>query len=694
MIQIAVNAGFCFGVKRASRVLEDLLNKSPSSTKIYTFGDLIHNPIYLSRLEKFGIQSVNYDAISDIAKSTDDSHSAILLLRTHGIVKELENEILSLTAIYPNFKVLDMTCPFVKRIQNIASAETNENTFFLLLGSSNHPEVQSILSYANGDKIALSTAIDVEIFLKSNKINQKTLIVASQTTQNQEEWKKTRKIIENLCTNAIFFDTICDVTEKRQAEARKMAESSDQMIVIGGKNSSNTAQLYHICKSACSKTFWIESAEELSSVPYSNGVVSITAGASTPVDIIMEVHKKMSTNEEIMSFEELLDGSLKSLHTGEVVSGIVTEISEQGVYLDLGAKVTGFIAAEQVSADYPAVQPRDVLKIGDETKVFVIHVDDKSGIATLSKKRVDKDQNWFSFVENCQVGTILEGTVKAAVKGGVIVEIGDQQAFVPASHSGLPRNAELSSLVGSVQKIKIIEVNEQRKRVTASIRLAKSEAKKAEMTALWSSLSVGQHFTGKVKNLTSYGAFVDIGGVDGMVHNSELSWKRIKHPSQVVSVGDEIEVFIKEIDVDKKRISLGYKTDAMDKWAMFIQNHHVGDVIEAKITSMMPFGAFAEVYEDVEGLIHISRISMEKIAKPEDVLSIGQVVQVKITEIDHDNRKLSLSIRALLEEAARAEAEAQRAAERAAAEEAAREERARIEQERAEMAPYIVGSID
>ena len=210
MIQIAVNAGFCFGVKRASRVLEDLLNKSSSSTKIYTFGDLIHNPIYLSRLEKFGIQSVNYDAISGIAKSTDDSHSAILLLRTHGIVKELENEILSLTAIYPNFKVLDMTCPFVKRIQNIASAETNENTFFLLLGSSNHPEVQSILSYANGDKIALSTAIDVEIFLKTNKINQKTLIVASQTTQNQEEWKKTRKIITTTLPSiaiglAIFF---------------------------------------------------------------------------------------------------------------------------------------------------------------------------------------------------------------------------------------------------------------------------------------------------------------------------------------------------------------------------------------------------------------------------------------------------------------------------------------------------------
>jgi len=695
MIQIAHNAGFCFGVKRASNCLEQLLREKQGSARVFTFGDLIHNTSYLGYLKERGVRSVCFEEIETVAKASSADAPSILLLRTHGVTKELEASILHFAEEYPYFQVIDMTCPFVKRIQNIAYRETNENTFFLLLGSENHPEVQSILSYAKGEKIALPTAEAVESFINSQNLASKTLIVAAQTTQNQKEWKKTRKFIENLCTNAIFFDTICDVTEKRQTEAYDLAKASTHMIVIGGKSSANTAQLYRICQSVCPDTRWIESADELSAISHQpDDIVSITAGASTPVDIIMEVYKKMSTQEEIMSFEELLDGSLKSLHTGDVVTGIVTEISEQGAYLDLGAKVTGFIAAEQVSADYPAVQPRDVLKIGEETKVFVIHVDDKMGIATLSKKRVDQDQNWFAFVENCQTGAVLEGTIKAAVRGGLIIAIQDQQAFIPASHSGLPRNADLATLVGTVQKVKLIEVNEQRKRVTASIRLAKSETRKAEMEALWSSLSVGQHFTGKVKNLTSYGAFVDIGGVDGMVHNSELSWKRIKHPSQVVAVGDEIEVFIKEIDVEKKRISLGYKTDAMDTWSIFVKDHNVGDVITAKITTMMPFGAFAEVYDGVEGLIHISRISLEKIAKPEDVLEVGQEVQVKITEIDHENRKLSLSIRALLEEAARAEAEAQRAAEQAAAEQAASEERARIEQERAEMAPYIVGSID
>ena len=400
----------------------------------------------------------------------------------------------------------------------------------------------------------------------------------------------------------------------------------------------------------------------------------------------------MSMTEEMINFEELLNESLKSLHTGDVVTGTVTEISKTGIYLDLGAKVTGSIDIEQIT-DASDVNLRDMFKIGDEVKAFVIHVDDNKGVATLSKKRVDQDQNWFKMAEYYEAGTILEGVVAAVVKGGLVVTIGDQKAFVPASHSTVAKGGDLSTLVGTTQPVKIIDVDDRRHRALASIRLAKSEAKKAEQKALWEGLSVGQQFKGKVKNLTSYGAFVDIGGVDGMVHNSELSWKRIKHPSQVVSVGDEIDVYIKEIDLEKMRISLGYKTEAMDTWSAFVGQFKVGDVVTAKITSMMPFGAFAEVYEDVEGLIHISRISMEKIAKPEDVLTLGQEVQVKITDIDLENRKLSLSIRALLEEAARAEAEAKRQAEKEEADRLYAEEKAQREQERAEMAPYIVGSI-
>ena len=694
MITIAKNAGFCFGVKRAADYLQTLIEQKPSTTRIYTFGELIHNAVYLKRLEASGVVSVSYEEIDAISHFATSDHPAILILRTHGISKEHEEHILHLAKENPHFSVVDMTCPFVKRIHNIAQTKTNDDTLFLLLGTEHHPEVQGILSYAKGEKVALPDADAVISYCESHDLSQKTLIVASQTTQNQIEWKKTQKFIKKLYTNAVFFDTICDVTEKRQTEARELAQNADTMIVIGSHNSANTAQLFYICSSFCPNTLWVQSAEELPCPMTLNGQISITAGASTPVDIIMEVFQKMSIAEETMSFEELLDGSLKSLHTGDVVTGIVTEISDVGIYLDLGAKVTGFIAAEQITDDYQSVNLRDMFKIGDEVKAFVIHVDDNHGMATLSKKRVDQDENWYKFIENYQNGTILEGKIEAAVRGGLIIAIGDQKAFIPASHSGLPRNAELESLVGTTQKVKLIDINEQRKRALASIRLAKSEVRKSEQDELWASLYVGQHFTGRVKNLTSYGAFVDIGGIDGMVHNSELSWKRIKHPSQVVSVGDVIEVYIKELDQEKRRISLGYKTEAMDTWSIFMKDHQVGDVLDAKITSMMPFGAFAEVYEGVEGLIHISRISMEKIAKPEDVLTIGQVVQVKITEIDHENRKLSLSIRALLEEAARAEAEAQRLAEKQAAEQAASEERARIEQERAEMAPYIEGSID
>ena len=692
MIVIAKNAGFCFGVKRATERIESILSSNKGNVSIYTLGDLIHNPSYLQSLRERGVRFVQMEQISEIAKNTLDGQNAVLFVRTHGITAQEDRMLKILSNEYPSFRVENVTCPFVQRIQRIAETETADDTIFLLLGDHDHPEVRSIMSYAKGEKYALSNADALLKKLSEIKHVQKKVIIAAQTTQSTQEWKKVEKNIKKLCTNAIFFDTICDVTEKRQHEAAELSKKSDTMLVIGGKSSANTAQLVSVCKNHCQNTVWIEDANEFDPKMVLGNQISITAGASTPVDIIMEVYQKMSTTEEIMNFEEMLDESLKSLHTGDVVTGTVTEISKTGIYLDLGAKVTGSIDIEQIT-DAPDANLRDMFKIGDEVKAFVIHVDDNKGVATLSKKRVDQDQNWFKMAEYYEAGTILEGVVAAVVKGGLVVTIGDQKAFVPASHSTVAKGGDLSALVGTTQPVKIIDVDDRRHRALASIRLAKSETRKAEQKALWEGLAVGQQFKGKVKNLTSYGAFVDIGGVDGMVHNSELSWKRIKHASQVVSVGDEIDVYIKEIDLEKMRISLGYKTEAMDTWSAFVGQYKVGDVVPAKITSMMPFGAFAEVYADVEGLIHISRISMEKIAKPEDVLSIGQEVQVKITDIDLENRKLSLSIRALLEEAARAEAEAKRQAEKEEADRIYAEEKAQREQERAEMAPYIVGSI-
>ena len=399
------------------------------------------------------------------------------------------------------------------------------------------------------------------------------------------------------------------------------------------------------------------------------------------------------------NFSQMLEGSLKTLHTGETVTGTVFTIGQNEIKLDLGAKFTGVLTREQITDD-PDVKLHEMFKIGDQVDVFVIRVEDGKGIATVSKKRVDADNSWVVLKDAHESGEVIEGKIVSVTRGGVLLAYLGNTVFIPASQTGIARGGDLSALVGSVQRVRIIEFDVAKKKAIGSIKVIANEEKKSREEALWATLEVGAEFVGVVKNLTNYGAFVDIGGVDGMVHNSELSWKRIKHPSQVVSVGQQIKVYIKELDVEKKRISLGYKTQDMDSWYKFTQEYNVGDVVSAKIVSIMPFGAFAEVYDDVDGLIHISRISTERISSPADVLKVGDVVDVKIIEIDNENRRLALSIRALIEAEQRAAAAEARAAEKAArdAERAEREaeeaaEAARLEQERADMAPYIVGSI-
>ena len=392
------------------------------------------------------------------------------------------------------------------------------------------------------------------------------------------------------------------------------------------------------------------------------------------------------------NFTELLEGSIKSLHTGDTVVGTVFTIDKAEIKLDLGAKFTGVLTKDQITDDPNAVLT-EMFKIGDEIEVFVIRVEDGKGIATVSKKRVDRDNSWVVLKTAFENGDVLEGKVVSVVKGGVILSTSGNTVFVPASQTGIAKGGDLSVLVGTTQRVKLLEFDTEKKKALGSIKVILAEEKKAREEAAWADLEVGKHYMGTVKNLTPYGAFVDIGGVDGMVHNTELSWKRIKHPSQVVSVGQQIDVFIKELDVEKKRISLGYKTQEMDSWFQFTQKFNVGDIVPAKIVSIMPFGAFAEVYEDVDGLIHISRISSQRINNPADVLEVGQVVDVKITEIDDENRKLALSIRAITEAAEKAAKEEALAAEKAQAEAEAAEEEARLAEERADMAPYIVGSI-
>ncbi len=693
-VTLAKTAGFCFGVKRATSKIEELL-VDKNVKHIYTLGELIHNRLYTEDLASRGVAIARIDDIPAIAERSDGGETTVVVIRTHGIPKEDEDRLREMESAHPDFHIMDMTCPHVKRIHQIVDRETTDDTRFVLLGTPGHAEATGIMSYARGEKAIFPTADELLSYLESKNAAPKPIIALSQTTQSVQEAKKTQKYLEKLYTNSKFFDTICNVTETRQKEAITLAERSDCMIVIGGRDSSNTHKLYDVCVARCPDTRWIESVQDLKELPHGERI-SITAGASTPDGIIMEVYKTMSMED----FESMLEDSLKPIHTGDIVVGTVLAVDKKRVYLDLGTKQTGVIEADKLTAD-PGVDITTLYKKGDTIKAFVVRVNDKDGSIEMDKLRVDRDAGWFAFVEDVKTNPIQEGVVTGVVKGGLTMDIRGYRVFVPASQSGIAKDGDLSVLVGTTQKVKIIEVDEAKKRTIASIkayqyaeRREAREARDAARREAFSKLQVGQRFTTKIKNLTSYGAFVDLGGVDGMIHKSELSWKNIKNPAQVVSVGDEVEVYIKEIDEENMRVSLGYKTPEMDAFSIYVKDHKVGDIVSAKIVSIVSFGAFAEVAEGVDGLIHNSRISLERVDKPEAVLSIGQVVDVQITGIDMEKRQLALSIRAILEAQRRAEEEAERAAaraERAAEAQAEAEERAR---ERAEMAPYIVGSID
>ncbi len=688
-IILSKNAGFCPGVRRADITIRELIKNKSENDLIFTIGDLIHNKGYVEDLKSHGVSSIQISDVENIVKNNPNNRIT-LVIRTHGVSKEIDDYLLRIQMENPNVKIVDMTCPSVKKIHKIAEENTNDNTFFILFGSHTHPESIGIFSHANGQKAIITSQKDLE----SIDLQGKTPILCAQTTQNLLQFIQIKNFLKKLYTKAKFFDTICSVTENRQYEAIEIAKKSDAMIVIGGKNSSNSQKLYSLCKEVCPKTLWIETAAELSTdFPDSAKSAGITAGASTPDGIILEVFKAME------NFSQMLEGSLKTLHTGETVTGTVFTIGPNEIKLDLGAKFTGVLTKEQITDD-PDAKLSEMFKVGDTVDVFVIRVEDGKGIATVSKKRVDADNSWTVLRDAFENKVDLEGKIVSAIRGGVLLSYLGNTVFIPASQTGIAKGGDLSVLVGTTQKVRLLEFDVDKKKALGSIKVIANEEKKAKEDAIWATLAVGNEYVGVVKNLANYGAFVDIGGVDGMVHNSELSWKRIKHPSQVVSVGQELKVYIKELDVEKKRISLGYKTQDMDSWYKFTQQYNVGDIVSAKIVSIMPFGAFAEVFEDVDGLIHISRISTERINSPADVLKIGDEVNVKIVEIDNDNRKLGLSIRAIIEAEQRAAAAEARAAEKAqreaeeaerAAEEAA--EAARLEQERADMAPYIVGSI-
>lgn len=628
-------------MNRAVTIVNNLLEEGK---KVTTLGPIIHNPHMVAELAERGVEIA--DTPNDLS-----SMDRTLVIRSHGVPQSVIDEIEQKGISYEN-----ATCPFVSKIHQIVKDNSREGKVVLIAGDENHPEVQGIVGHCEGEHYIFKNYEDLGKLLKKlENIENISICVVAQTTYDVKEWKNCLKLLKKVYTNAKIFDTICSATSIRQSEAEELASISDIMVVIGGRQSSNTAKLFSVCKSKCERTYLIESAAELDDIALIDAdIIGITAGASTPARIIKEVFNTMTENIEktentAENFAELLEESLKNFNTDEKVHGVVVGIVPNEVYVDVGRKQAGFIPLAELSND-PNAKAEDLVKIGDELDLLIMRTNDQEGTIMLSKKRLDAIKGWDEIIKANEEDTPVTGFVTDVVKGGVIAVANGVRVFIPASQATATRGEPLENLLKKEVSFKIIEVNKGRRRAVGSIRAILKEERQKLADKFWETAEIGKKYTGTVKSLTSYGAFVDIGGIDGMIHISELSWGRIKHPSEVVKVGDTVEVYIKDLDREKGKISLGYKNTEDNPWEILKRDYPEGTVTEATIVGMTDFGAFANILPGIDGLIHISQISTERIEKPQDVLKIGDKVTVKITKIDFDKKRISLSIRELLED--------------------------------------------
>ena len=643
-ITVAPTAGFCFGVNRAVNIAYDVARSSAGGC---TLGPIIHNKEMVAELERMGVVAV--DSIDAIGSRSP------VIIRSHGVTRDVYAALKERSVEY-----IDATCPFVAKIHRIVRDRSAEGDVVLIAGDKNHPEVQGIISNCEGEYFTFNTEEELEEALKMippEKNNR--LCVVAQTTFNEKIWKNCLEIIKKHYTNAKFFDTICNATSKRQAQARTLSAQSDCMIVIGDRSSSNTNKLYAICRNNCERTWLIQTADELDEAMLQGAeAIGVTAGASTPDRIIKEVLDKMSdiksSVNENENFEEMLEESLKSLNTNERVMGTVASITPNEVYVEVdGRKQTGFIPFDELSST-PISSADEVVKVGDRVELLIMKTNDVEGTIMLSKRRVDAQKGYEELQKAYDEKTILSGKVTEVVTGGVIVVSNDIRVFIPASQATVERDANLEELKGQDVQFRLIELSQRgrRRKIIGSIKSVLRDEFSQKRAAFWETAEVGKTYTGTVRTITSYGAFVDLGGVSGMIHISELSWLRIKHPSEVVKVGDTVEVYIKDINPETKKISLGYKKTEDNPWLILEQQYPVGTVVQAKVVGLTAFGAFANIIPGIDGLIHISQISNKRIEKPSDELKVGDVVEAKIIAIDFDKKRVSLSVRALLPEAA------------------------------------------
>jgi len=630
-VRVAAKAGFCFGVNRAIKMARAAVFEKAGP--VYSLGPLIHNPQVMAYLNEMGIK--------EVPDLKEVNSGGTLVIRSHGV----EPAVLE-AARARGLNIVDATCPFVRKAQVLARDLSEEGFQVVVVGDKYHPEVCGIIGWSNNKALVVGDPQEAGLIEKSDKIG-----IIAQTTQSLENFKSIVKVINKTGAEVRVYNTICNATVERQKAALDLARQVDLMIVAGGTNSANTRKLASICRESGTTTYHVETAAELDPAWFRGvKVAGLTAGASTPDWIIEEVKRRMSDNEEMNSAEEGMKDAVevKALRHGEIVKGVVVHVGQDEVMVDVGAKSEGVIPIRELSC-CEVTSPQDIVKVGDEIEVCVLKAEDNEGKLILSKEKADAEKAWTKLEEALNTQEPVEGTVREVVKGGLLVDVG-VRAFLPASLVERGYVEDLSKYLGQVISARVIEINRGRKKVILSRKAVLEEDFARLRKEMLENLQEGQIVKGIVRRLTQFGAFVDIGGVDGLLHISEMSWHRINHPSEVVKVGDELEVMVLKVDRENEKISLGLKQVLPNPWDNVEEKYPVGSIVVAKVVRLAPFGAFVQLEPGVEGLVHISHLADRHIAKPDEVVTEGEEVNVKVLSVDKDEKRIRLSIREVAKE--------------------------------------------
>ena len=625
-VTVAKSAGFCFGVKHAVEIVQ---REVAEGRNVYTYGPIIHNEEVIAELAKSGVK------ILTPGEDCPDAGKSTIVIRSHGISRTEEERLRAM-----GFRIVDATCPFVKKIHRLVEEHSRKGEKIIIIGDPQHPEVIGIRGWAEGETYVVS---DQEDAAKIPNTEDTQFCIVSQTTFHSNKFEELVDFFRKMRYDIIVLRTICNATEERQKEAAQLSAVSEAMVVIGGKQSSNSRKLYEIAKNNCENTYYIQKLDDLDLSQFKSfRCVGITAGASTPNNIIKEVQQKMS--EE--NFDQLLEESLKTIHNGEVVEGTVIRVKEDEIVLNIGYKADGIITRSEYT-NTPNVDLTTLVKEGDTMQAKVLKVNDGEGQVLLTYKRLAAEKGSKRLEEAFNNKEVLTATVSAVLEGGLSVVVDEARIFIPASLVSDTYEKDLSKYKDQEIEFVISEFNPRRRRIIGDRKQILVAKKQELQKELFARIQIGDVVEGKVKNVTEFGAFIDLGGVDGLLHISEMSWGRIESPKKVFKVGDTVKAFIKDIQGEK--VALSMKFPDQNPWADAEEKFAVGNIIKGKVARMTDFGAFVELVPGVDALLHVSQIAKEHIEKPADVLKVGQEIEAKIVDFNLADKKISLSIKALLQ---------------------------------------------